>query len=361
MTFETTPDNFYSVNDPLVYVVYDANAVDVTKTNYKYVANLFVEGVKVFTSRTFPNPDNNRGIFDFGAVVREYLTVSLKPVLAVNEFHVNCYVTIQEEYNGTIGGVVATSTTKTFYNHYNGRIETFTKLNNYTNQLISTRPFTIYLTQSTNKYFIPMMANDTFDVYIDGNVTSYGGTTYNECYNINIADGYTNDYDVNINAAGGNYIFNIKVICEGLYDNYILHFLNKFGGFESMLFNKASKRSFNIEKKTYQQKPYRVSGSGIVSVQDETSYAKMWQQKTTFASKFSEKLRVSTDWLTDDEYKWLYQLVVSPLVYLQDVDGTIYPVQITNTNYDVNTHLQNKLSNLSLDLEFATSYKTQFT
>jgi hypothetical protein len=128
-----------------------------------------------------------------------------------------------------------------------------------------------------------------------------------------------------------------------------------------MLFNKASKRSFNIEKKTYQQKPYRVSGSGIVSVQDETSYAKMWQQKTTFASKFSEKLRVTTDFLTDVEYKWLYQLVVSPLVYLQDVDGTLYPVQITNTNYDVNTHLQNKLSNLSLDLEFATSYKTQFT
>ena len=145
MTFETTPDNYQSVNDILVYVVYDSNAVDPTKTDYKYVAEIWCAGAKVHTMRTYPNPTNNRGIFDTAAIIRESITPTLTTDLGTGKWWINVQVKIREEYNGTVGSIVATSNEKIFFNHYNGRVDTLTGLSSYTNKVLSNRPTTIYM------------------------------------------------------------------------------------------------------------------------------------------------------------------------------------------------------------------------
>jgi len=355
MTFETTPLNYQSVNDPIVYVVYDSNAVDVTKLDYKYIAECWVNGSKVFTARSFPRPDNNRGVFDFATVIREYITPTLTTDLGVGEWWVSVEIKIREEYNGSVTSVVATSSARVFMNHYNGRINEFTKLDDYTDKPLSNRPTTIYMKSGTPKFYIPYFAHSSssFNVTINGSTTAVTPAAANSLININIANSLTSDYTAVINGI----TYNVKVLCAGLYTNYYLHFLNKWGGFETQLFNKVSKKSFDIEKKSYQQLPYRVSSSGVVSVIDSGI---MHEQKTTFASTFKEKLRISTDWLNDDEYVWLAQLMVSPMVYLEDTDGTFYPVQISNSTYENKEHLVDRLSNLVIDLDFNTSFKTQF-
>jgi hypothetical protein len=358
MTFESEPIIYSSVNEPLVYVVYDANSIDPTKTDYKYIGECWVGGVKVFTARNYPNPENNRGVFDFATVVREYITPSLKEELGVNEFWVEVQIKIKEEYNGSVGAVVATSTATPYFNHYNGRINDFTKLFDYADLPITNRPTeTIYIKSGTTVFYLPVWAKSGsgFDVVIDGVLTSYSPTA-NSIMNINIANSLTSDYVVAF-SGGINATFNVKVLCEGLYTNYNIHFLNKWGGFETMLFNKVSKRSYEIEKKSYQQLPYRVSSAGVVSLSSNNI---MNEQKTTYASKFKEKLRVSTDFLNDEEYVWLAQLLCSPMVYLEDTDGTLYPVSISNSNYEFKEHLVDRLTNLTIDLDFNTSYKTQF-
>lgn len=355
MTFETTPLNYQSVNDPIVYVVYDSNAVDVTKLDYKYIAECWVNGTKVFTARSYPRPDNNRGVFDFATVIREYITPTLTTDLGVGEWWVSVEIKIKEQYNGSVTAVVATSSARVFMNHYNGRINEFTKLDDYVNKPLSNRPTTIVMKSGTAKYYIPYFANSAsaFNVTINGSTTAVTPAAANSLININIANSLTADYTAVINGI----TYNVKVICESLYRNYYLHFLNKWGGFETMLFNKVSKRTFEVEKKSYQQQPYRVDASGVVSV---ISNNIMNEQKTTYASKFKEKLRVSTDFLNDEEYIWLSQLVCSPMIYLEDTDGTLYPVQITNSTYEFKQHLVDRLTNLTLDLDFNTSYKTQF-
>jgi len=354
MTFESTPPSYSSVNDPLVYVVYDANAVDPTKENYKYVAEVWVNGTKQFTGKYFPQPDNGRGVMDLGNVIREYVAASFKAEQGEGEFKVSIVIKLREEYNGTVGAVVLTDSTRVFFNHYNGRYSDFTILGTYADKPATTRPATIKMVSGCTTYYLPYFATTTtpFDVVINGVTTTITPTAANTMHRINIANGLTSNYTVVI----GGITYNVQVVCEGLYTNYYLHFLNQFGGYETMLFNKASKKTLDIERKSFQQLPYRVNNSGVVSVK---SGSVMHPQKTNFASKYIEKLKVSTDWLLDAEYRWLWQLVVSPEVYLQD-GSTLYPVILGDTNYEFKEYITDKLQNFSINIEFGTSYKAQY-
>lgn len=354
MTFESTPPAYSSVNDSLVYVVYDANAIDITKENYKYVCEVWVNGVKQFQSKYFPQPTNGRGVMDLGNVIREYVNSAFKAEQGEGEFSVSIVIKMREEYNGSIGAVVLTDSTRVFFNHYNGRINDFTTLGSYVAKPATTRPTTIKMVSGCTTYYLPYFATTTtaFNVVINGVTTTITPTATNTMHSINIAIAATSNYTVIL----GGITYNVKVICAGLYTNYYLHFLNQFGGYETMLFNKARRRTFDVERKTFQQLPYRVSSAGVVSVK---SGAIMHPQKSTFASKFTEKLKVSTDWLNDAEYQWIYQLVVSTDVYLQD-GSTLYPVVINESNYEFKENIMDKLQNLSLNLEFGTSYKAQY-
>lgn len=356
MTFETTPDNYSSVNDILVYVVYDSNAIDPAKLDYKYVAEIWCAGVKVHTMRTYPNPTNNRGEFDVAAIVRQTITPTLTTDLGTGEWWINVQVKIREEYNGTVGSIVATSTEKIFFNHYNGRVDTLTALSSYTDKVLSNRPTTIYIPENCSTFYIPYFASSasSFNVTINGSTTAVTPAAANSLININIANNLTSDYTVVING----YTYNIKVVCSGKYDNYIVHFLNKFGGFESMLFNKVSKKTFDIERKSFQQLPYRVNGSGVVSIKSSNI---MHEQKTMFGVKFNEKLRVSTDLLTTDEWTWLSELVCSTMAYIQQLgSSTLYPIGIAASNYEFKQTLVDGLQQLTIDVEFNAGYKTQY-
>jgi hypothetical protein len=85
----------------------------------------------------------------------------------------------------------------------------------------------------------------------------------------------------------------------------------------------------------------------------------MNDQRTVFAKKFEEKLVLNTDLLSDAENIWLKQLVMSPMVFLQD-GADVYPVEIDESNYSENKHVVDGAKNLSVTLKFNTSYKTQF-
>lgn len=382
MTFESVPTDYSSVNSNLVYVVYDAHATDgVTYPNYKYVGELWVDGVKVYTSRVFPQPDSLRGIFDFGNVVREYVIATLQPTGAgveAQQLPAGQWVTqdvvvkIREEYGGAVGAVVLTDSARVYFNHYNGLYYDFTLLSAYAEEILTTRPDKINITLPSANYFVPYFAETagTFDVAVTDdqsnvNIFTVTTSTDNVLVLLNLSPAAINSdypgaitsatlwYDIAFSSGGRGLRF--ELICTGMYKNYFVHFLNQFGGFETMLFNKVRRRSIDVEKKSWRQLPYRVSSAGVVSVKTGSI---MHSQQTTFASKYKEGLKISTDWLTDAEYTWLAQLVQSPLVYLE-VDAVLYPIQITDTNYEPKENIVDSLQNLTIGTDFATMYKTQ--
>ena len=356
MTIETAPSTYSSANDLLVWVVYDAFAIDNTKLNFKYIAEIRINGVLSFTSKVYPNPINNRGIFELDSMIRNYLVSTFSAEQGAGQFSQSVEVKLGYEY--LVGSTVTTSMPSTstivVFNHYGGRTPNFTDLATYVNKPATNRPTTIYIKEGATTYYIPYFATTTsaFNVVINGTTTSITPTATNTMHRINIAAGLTSDYTVVL----GGVTYQVKTVCAGLYTNYTLHFLNKWGGFESMLFNKVSKKKYAAEKKSFQQLPYRVSSAGVVSIK---SGSVMHTQKSVFGMQFSEMLKVSTDWLNDEEYQWLAQLVTSPIVYLEDA-GTLYPITIADTNYEFKTSVVDQLTNLTLDIEFGTKYNTQY-
>ena len=122
MTLTYSPPSYASVNSPVMWIFYDANAIDPTKVNYKYVAELYVAGVKVYTERAYPKPLGSYGVFDFSTVIRNYVAATFNPatgtvaqVSSANEFRTaDIVVKVREEYNGTIGAIIFTDTAKYF-------------------------------------------------------------------------------------------------------------------------------------------------------------------------------------------------------------------------------------------------------
>lgn len=385
MILTGTPEAYASVNSDLVWVCYDANSEDITKTNYKYVGELWIDGVKVYTSKVFPRPTTYFGVFNFGTVIREYIEAKLSPTsdgilaqeLGEGDFCITVQLKIREEYSGTLGTVVLTDTARTFYNHYQTRFTDFTTQGSFTytfdfilgflNYPNTTRGRSdIKLFFENDRYYIPYFATstDSFTVTIGSNVKTITPTESKTLSIINISPGAINeDYPGTITTSTTGYTVNIAgvvytvgLICEPIYQKYTMHFLNKFGGFESMSFHKVSRESVEIERKEWQKLPYRVTELGAVTLSENQV---MHEQRSVFASRFKEKLKISTDLLTDADYQWLVQLVVSPLVYIED-ENTLYPVIITNTNYEYKEYINDRLTNLTLDIEFGNMLKTQF-
>ena len=385
MTFESTPPSYSSVNDHLVYVAYDANAIDpTTYPNYKYVYEVWVNGTFQFTGKLFPHPTSGRGIMNIGNVVREYIVATLNPTannilaqqIGEGVFSVSIVVKIREEYSGTVGAVVLTDSTRVFFNHYNGRYSDFTLMGSYGGKFLSTRPSKVSMLNTSAYYFLPYFAVTTATVtiaFIQGGTTrqkTFTPSNANSLLLFNISpvainaevawDGGGTYFDItlqdNYTVQIGSETYVVNLICDGMFTNYQLHFLNKFGGFETMLFNKVKKRTYEVEKKEWQQLPYRVSSSGVVSVKTGII---MHSQKSNYASVFKEKLRINTDILSDAEYQWLSELVVSPFIYLEDA-GIFYPIVFSSTNYDFKEWVVDGLSNLAVDIEFGSQYKAQF-
>jgi hypothetical protein len=119
----------------------------------------------------------------------------------------------------------------------------------------------------------------------------------------------------------------------------------------------VSRRTIDIEKKSYTQKGYSMDASGVISFKNSNNVYN--EQKSTYSSTFSEKLKLTTDFLTDTEYTWLSELVLSPLVYIEE-DGYFLPVTIGQNNYEFKKRVNDKLTPLAIEIEYGGTYNAQY-
>lgn len=60
-------------------------------------------------------------------------------------------------------------------------------------------------------------------------------------------------------------LYTFDLVCEAKHEVYAIHFLNRFGGFESRDFTKVSRKAIDIEKSEFGKLPYSVNASGEVA------------------------------------------------------------------------------------------------
>ena len=132
--------------------------------------------------------------------------------------------------------------------------------------------------------------------------------------------------------------------------------LNRQGGWDYFTFTRDVKKSVNITRSEYQQVldwDYSIGDRG----------------EKVFATKAEETYVIQSNWITDNEAKWLEELMTSPEVYIIGNDSqefysqpsTAYklPIVVTQNNYEVKTVMRNQMFNFVLTYKMAYNLNLQ--
>lgn len=381
---KTYPDTYASVHGDLIFVAHEATKANdpVTYPDYRYLADVYVGTELVTRLKAYPDPVTKMGIFNIGNVLRNYITPVFNPAtgnfasqnLNYGDFNVSGTVIFGEEYGFTQFPALIAGVGRTFYGHYNGRLlGGSTNLSAYYGKIASVRPDRTKVYRNAQNLFIPYFQNDvdidvTVTAYPSANIVSQSYSRVDssmQIFNLSpagvnnlspIIDDSTTHYSVDF-TSNTNRLLTFDLVCEPKYTVYTLHFLNRFGGFESREFTKVSRKLLDIEKREFGKLPYTVNASGEVSYYNSNNVYN--ETRSVYSSQYKEKMTLNTDIMTDDEYTWLGDLILSPMVFIE-MGGYFIPVVISQNNYEFRKVVNDKITNLTLSIEFGDQLNTQY-
>jgi hypothetical protein len=375
IVINTEPANTVSVNNEMLFVVYEATkAIDpVTYPDYSYVCDVYVSSTLVGRIISRPDPEYNRGIFDVAPILRSYVTYGLDASADVVDYTAKIAYQLKfgEQYDGTLyTNLLVDSSDREAYKTYAPK--PFTSTSVLSNGLVSNMPSTVNYHRTQLYHLIPIFSNVTgiTDLVVtfkdSGGSTISTDTTSNAGYvakmirQINIGEQAldipsTAEYSL---ITGAGVSLRVNYLCDGKYTPYTLVWLNPFGAYESQSFGMVSKKVIELEKKDFSQLDYRINASGEVSYQANNVF---YGGKRGYAARVKVKLNLTSHLINASEYAWLADLFISPDVYLYDTETSKFiPVTIGRNNYEYRTYANSRLTPLQFEVEFSTTYNSQF-
>lgn len=118
-------------------------------------------------------------------------------------------------------------------------------------------------------------------------------------------------------------------------------FKNKFGFWQTIPFNKLSKKSQDFTNESY---------NGLIS--NYGNYTLNKHVKQTFNVNGKEKITVNTDFITEEYNALFTELMLSEFIYLEE-NGEVLPVNLVKNTFEKKTKLNNKLIQYSMDFEYS--------
>jgi hypothetical protein len=202
--------------------------------------------------------------------------------------------------------------------------------------------------------------NALIDDYIDAVTYSnndyvqldIGSAAINSRFSSTIINSNVKYYDVYFNSFDK---FRVVLQCNPKYTPSNLYFLNRWGMFDTVTFDLVSRLTSDIERKTFTQKDYRLTDTGVTYLNADNVYH---ETKTNYTNKEVLSLRLTMDAPTDAEWQWLIELLTSPIVYYE-LEGYFYPVTLKNSNYEYSKYINNRLRPFEVDIDINQSRDTQ--
>jgi len=376
------PSGYPSAQDNLWSIAYSSNSGQV---DFKYVFDVYVDGVQLVRTKVFPEPSNGRGYFDAMPVVSNEITYGwFNPVNNVTGVQLTQSDTLNEKIYQLRVGEDYSGTT--YLNLVSGNVTTYNysaplfkrrqinigqKLNNW----LTNRPLRIKA-KTTDKILIPLFAQgDSFiPTYKSYNANNQLiGTVIDIAFS---SDKY-NQLDIGFQAIKNNFIYHgysailtsqtayytiqferssegwlsdilrVDIDCNPLYTPINLYFINAFGMFDTARFDLASRLTMDVERKTFQQRDYTLNNSSVDYYNANNVYN---ESKINYGSKANHSYKLTMNYPSDAEYIWLAELIVSPQIYAE-IDGNFYPISIKANNYEYSTYTNNRLKALEIDIE----------
>lgn len=198
---------------------------------------------------------------------------------------------------------------------------------------------------SGGDYPLYFITKDLTSIIVNGNSIPF---TYNQDFN-NQNIGYVNisDYATvsNFNAIfvytdeTVTHSFALKEECR--FTNINCIFKNKFGFWQTIPFNKLSKKTIDFESQDY---------SGLIAQYGEYNLSQ--HEKKSFLSNGKEKITVNTDFINENYNALFVELMLSEFIYLEE-NGEVLPVNLLKKSFEKKTKLNNKLIQYSMDFEYS--------
>jgi hypothetical protein len=111
-----------------------------------------------------------------------------------------------------------------------------------------------------------------------------------------------------------------------------------------------------VQKSSYRRNEWQLSGS---SMSNSDAYNRFNETNIDYNIKHTNRYHLVADYINQQNYEWLGQLIASPSVYME-VQGAYFPVSVKNNNYDYKRLISDKLFNLEIDVEINKTINSQF-
>jgi hypothetical protein len=394
VTFHTQPQVFTPASNPVVWTF---SSDQTFQTNFSYIVEVYINSILHSTHQVFPQ----NGIyakFNASEIMRGILSSPLITDTTFVTLYSSAFdvinIKVYEQYGAT-PAIFANATSSTLY-VFNAalRHQDFVNWDYLDYNVATTNPLTTisyltswprtykYLCGLNEKVFLGVICND-IGLKIDVRLYNAANTQIVSSLNNTIAisavtvidaspqtiidnTAITSGdfsscvyYTVRTKAAGiGAFpgtteVFKIYIDTEcQRYPSRRLHWLNKFGVWDSFTFDLVSTDSTKVEGNRYEKE------KGIW--EDENYVYPLYQgEGTTFSKRAEDTLTLNSDWLKQDVQQWLVrELYESPKVYLES-SGSFEPVNVTNASYKLKVSRRDGLIQELVEIQRTYSFNSQ--
>ena len=326
-----------NVKSPFFINITDTNLTSARLDLYVYTGTQTTDrGAITYTINS--TAYNNELTFEISELVKDYLEITF------NGTYTSQMVWVDYQITRSISGTPTTADAFVQLEAYYGYGYFKDGANPQNDSILLQSNTTIYKL-STNDLIYPLNANTSIAIayYLNGvevatdsvvnDLTSAGRIDY-LVYAGSVDTVYLDD--------GVDLItLNIENIDECKYTPYKLTFINKFGALQDLWMFKRSNLSLSTNEEKYK--------SNIVS---GASYDTSLHQSKILTKQGNEKLTLNSGFYIEEYNEVFRQITLSDGVWIE-IENQTLPVNITSSNLEFKTSLNDKLINYTIDVSFA--------
>jgi len=135
----------------------------------------------------------------------------------------------------------------------------------------------------------------------------------------------------------------VNNICEPKFTPYKVTFVNKFGAFQDIHFFKKTTEKFNVTDETYKRNIFE---------NNNNTYDTYRGQRERYNTNAKSTISLNTGFVNESFNSAIEELFLSEKVWIRWNNQTL-PIIPTTKNLEFKTSLNDKLSNYTIDFEFA--------
>lgn len=365
------PNQYAPAYNDTNFVITESSGGIYTKDNFKFIAEVKQNTTSLAKLKVpIYYGSTNKGVFNIGRILENYVSYDFNygDTLAsgCTNSIMDYKVEFGYEYSATATGSVVeytnlTSATGSVWNASLSAIDLVNYAGQYTMDgdglfLTPIRNKRIYRNQKDWLYAIRNTATSAVITYSDASTQTLTLPTSKVVRipsgsQLTIPSGATY-YDIVLKNGGTTLseTYRVTIIDEcSKYDTTDLFFLNSLGGFGSFRFNKVRRDTYDIQRKQFKSNPYTLGASYGY----ETSSFK----SKTYDTNLTHKVKMFSNWITEEQSQWLLDLVSSPVVFAYD--GTLVAVNVDANTYEVKKHIQDNAFFVELDVTYSLDSKRQ--